>query len=226
MSRNPASPGQQTVLRDRLVAGISQLGLALDEGQLQTLLGYLALLTKWNRVYNLTAVRDPAEMVARHLLDSLSVSPYVHGERLLDVGTGPGLPGMVLAVARPELHCVLLDSSRKKTRFCLQAAAELGLANVEVVRARIEEHAPARPYNTLVLRAFRRSKDWLELFRRFSAPDARVLMMMGTDAQLETEDVARRRECAKVMPLSVPGLRVQRHLLVLDMGCMGFGTGD
>jgi len=201
------------------------LGLALGEGQVQTLLAYLALLTKWNRVYNLTAVRDPAEMVTRHLLDSLSVSPYVHGERLLDVGTGAGLPGMVLAVARPELHCVLLDSSRKKTRFCIQAAAELGLANVEVVCARLEEHEPARRYTTLVVRALRRPKDWLEPFRRLSAPDARALAMMGTEAQLQTEDVARRRECAKVIPLSVPGLRAQRHLLVLDMGCMGRGTG-
>jgi len=211
----PAAAG---ALREQLRWGSGELGLALDEGQVGALAAYLEMLARWNRIYNLTSVREPAQMVTRHLLDSLAVLPHLHGNRLLDVGTGAGLPGLVLAVARPELDCVLLDSSRKKTRFCVQAAAELGLARVQVVHSRLEDYRPAMPFSTVIARAFSQTTDWLREALRMIAPAGRILLMKG--AGWRASQVAAVRECAKVTPLSVPGLDAGRHLLVLDGDCL------
>ena len=124
--------------QQQLAQGLAAMKIALSPAQREALLGYLGLLARWNRAYNLTAVRDPALMVRRHLLDSLSILPWVDRGPLLDVGTGAGLPGIPLAIARPDLTVTLLDSNRKKTRFVRQVAGELGLANVEVVNVRVE----------------------------------------------------------------------------------------
>ncbi len=209
-------------LRRQLRDGVAQLHLRLTDAQLDALLIYTDILSRWNRVYNLTAAQVPGEMVTRHLLDSLAVLPYVHGETLLDVGTGAGLPGLVLAVARPDLSCVLLDSNRKKTRFCLQAVAELGLANVQVVNARLEQYHPRTRYSSIIARAYSQTSEWLGEALRLSATGAKILLMKGTEA--DCSQVAAVRECAKVMALSVPGLNAQRHLLTFDADCLGRGT--
>ena len=141
-------------LRRQLVSGAAELGIALGARQVEDLLGYLRLLEHWGRAYNLTSVKEPGERVTRHLLDSLAVAPYVRGERCLDVATGAGLPGLVLAVADGGRAWTLLDSAGKKTRFCRQVVLELGLKNVEVVQSRVEDFRPDRPYDTVTARAW------------------------------------------------------------------------
>ena len=126
-------------LRAQLEAGCAELGLDLSETQIRQLLDYLALLAKWNKVYNLTALRDPAQMLSKHLLDSLALIPYLDAESLLDVGTGAGLPGIPVAICRPQMAVTLLDSNAKKTRFLQQVKAELKLSNVTIVHGRVEQ---------------------------------------------------------------------------------------
>ena len=150
--------------------GLQAMGLTLPPEIEPRLLEFLRLLEKWNRSYNLTAVRDPEQMVARHLLDSLAVLPYVRGPRVLDIGTGAGLPGLPLALALPETHFTLLDSNAKKTRFVTQAAHALGLANVSVVQARAEKFQPAEKFATLLARAFASIPDMLATTRHLCAP--------------------------------------------------------
>ncbi len=208
-----------------LAAGVAELPLAMDQGQRDTLVRYVTLLSKWNRVYSLTAVRSPEQMVIRHLLDSLSVTPWVHRGPVLDVGSGAGLPGLVLAVARPELFFVLLDGNRKKSRFCRQAVAELGIGNVTVACVRLEHYCPQERYATIISRAFGPVHSSLAHYRRLSTTDGRVLAMMGKQPPADDASVAPLLECAKVVPLSVPGLDADRHLMVLDMACIGLNMG-
>ncbi|MCP4042611.1 MAG: 16S rRNA (guanine(527)-N(7))-methyltransferase RsmG [Gammaproteobacteria bacterium] len=196
--------------------GLSQLGLNLNSGQRHRLIRYLELLSKWNRVFNLTAVRDPEEMVLRHLLDSLSVMPYLAGNRLLDVGAGAGLPGMVLAIAQPELRCVLLDSNAKKTRFCIQVVAELGLNNVEVVHARLGDYQPREGFSSIISRAFGSIRLLLAAVHGLGSEGARILFMKGTFPGAELDEVDELKECVKVVPLSVPGLAAERHLIIVE----------
>jgi len=139
-----------TTLSDTLARGVEALGLSLSDDQQRQLLAYVDLLVKWNQAYNLTAIRDPAEMVTRHLLDSLAVLPYLADTDTLDVGTGAGIPGIILAVSRPQQAFTLLDSNGKKTRFVRQARRELGLDNVEVVHARVEQYGKSPAWNSTV----------------------------------------------------------------------------
>ncbi len=212
--------GEMTRLGRLLAEGTSRLQLTLAREQQDRLLCYLDLLTRWNRVYSLTAVRVPEQMVVRHLLDSLSITKWVEHGPVLDVGSGPGLPGLVLAVALPHLRFVLLDSNRKKSRFCVQAVAELGLGNVDVVCERLEAYRPRERYGTILSRAFGPVQRCLGDLRRLGATDGLVLFMMGKRPSTDDASVAPSRECAKVMPLSVPGLDADRHLLILDMACV------
>jgi len=139
-----------TALQERLQRGLSELSLSLSTDQCDKLVHYVQLLNKWNRVYNLTAVRDPVRMISRHILDSLVLMRYLSGSTLLDVGSGAGLPGLPLAIAKPDLSCTLLDSVGKKTRFMQHAVTELGLTNIDVVHARVED-ATIEPVDMLVL---------------------------------------------------------------------------
>jgi len=201
-------------LEQRLHQGITELGLDLPPSTEPKLIQYLQLLAKWNQAYNLTAVRDLDEMVTRHLLDSLAVLPYLQGPRVLDVGTGAGLPGIPLAVARPELAFTLLDANAKKTRFVTQAVGELALKNVEVVQSRAENYRPSQKFDTLVSRAFASIADMLEFTRHLCAPHARILAMKGVYPEEELAAVA--TECAaEVVALKVPGLEAERHLAIL-----------
>ena len=139
-------PGGDVPLKPLLARGARELGLELGVEAQQQLLAFIDLLAKWNKTYNLTAVRDPEQMVARHLLDSLSILPYLDAARVLDIGTGAGLPGIPLALARPGLRVTLLDSNAKKIRFITQAVHELGLDNIEVVHTRVEDFAPLQDF--------------------------------------------------------------------------------
>ena len=175
----------------------------------------MRLLAKWNAAYNLTAVRDPEEMVTRHLLDSLVLLPYVQGPRVLDIGTGPGLPGIPLAVARPDCAFTLLDANAKKTRFVTQAVGELGLKNVEVVQTRVENYRPVEKFDTLVARAFSSIADMLKNAQHLCAPGGRFLALKGVYPEAELAAIPAGYAVSEVVALKVPGLEAARHLAII-----------
>ena len=200
----------------QLETGIAGLKLALPEDAETKLSVYLALLDKWNRVYNLTAVRETERMVSHHLLDSLAIVPYVEAGRVLDVGSGGGLPGIPLAIARPDLQITLIDSVAKKTAFLLQAKAELGLENVSVVTGRVETHQDAAGFDTITSRAFSDLKEFVTLTRHLLAPGGRWLAMKGLYPH---EEIAALPDWVKVSAnpvLSIPHLDAMRHLIILE----------
>ncbi|GIZ10645.1 ribosomal RNA small subunit methyltransferase G [Pseudomonas sp. NCCP-436] len=202
---------------EELVLGARELGIELGALQQEQLLAYLGLLIKWNKAYNLTAVRDPDEMVSRHLLDSLSVVPYVElgGERWLDVGSGGGMPGIPLAIMFPERQFTLLDSNGKKTRFLTQVKLELKLANLEVVHSRVEAYRPPQPFDGISSRAFSSLEDFSNWTRHLGDAGTRWLAMKGVhpDDELQALPADFRLETTQV--LRVPGCQGQRHLLIL-----------
>ena len=175
----------------------------------------MRLLAKWNAAYNLTAVRAPQEMIPRHLLDSLVLLPYLHGTRVLDIGTGPGLPGIPLAIARPDCSFTLLDANAKKTRFVTQAVGELALKNVEVVQARVENYRPAQKFDTLVARAFSSIADMLAHAHHLCAPHGRFLAMKGIYPEAELAAIPADYAVSEVVALKVPGLDAERHLVII-----------
>lgn len=197
--------------------GAAALGLDLGAG-CQLLARYLGLLQRWNRAYNLTAVRDPAEMVPRHILDSLAVVPFVHGRRVLDVGSGAGLPGIPLAVALPELDFHLLDASLKRTRFMEQARIELGLANVTVIRSRVEDLAGPWGFDSVISRAFASLEDFVSLCGPLCQPQGRLLAMKGQVPRRELPQLPAGWRLEASHRLHVPGLSARRSLLVLAPG--------
>lgn len=200
---------------ERLAAGLAGLGTPLPANAAVLLSDYLALLARWNRAYNLTAVHDPAQMVTRHVLDSLAVLPFLQGSRVVDVGSGAGLPGIPLAVARPEARFVLLDSNSKKTRFLHQVAASLQLANVEVVHARVQAYRPALRFSSVISRAFASLADFINEAGHLCAPDGRLLAMKGTYPAEELARLPTGFRMVEVIPLQVPGLAAERHLVCL-----------
>ncbi|MCK0536885.1 16S rRNA (guanine(527)-N(7))-methyltransferase RsmG [Alcanivorax quisquiliarum] len=205
-------------LGQQLASGIDALGLELDAGQQQQLLAYVSLLDKWNRAFNLTAIRQPAEMVTRHVLDSLAVLPHLGEGPTLDVGTGAGLPGLVLAISRPAQTFVLLDSNGKKTRFVRQAARELGLANVEVVQSRVEQYRNESFQNgspQVITRAFASLPDILALTGHLLGERGRLLAMKGAQADTEVAAVPAPWQ-AHTVSLVVPGLNESRQLVIVE----------
>ncbi|AQZ94105.1 16S rRNA (guanine(527)-N(7))-methyltransferase RsmG [Halopseudomonas phragmitis] len=198
-----------------LAAGAAQLDIALSPQQSSLLLGYLALLIKWNKAYNLTAVRNPDEMVSRHLLDSLSVLPFVTPGRWLDVGSGGGMPGVILAIMRPDCQFTLLDSNGKKTRFLTQVRLELGLGNLEVVNSRVEAFAPKQPFDGVVSRAFSAANDFVALTRHLGTVKTRWLAMKGQYPEEELAALPLDFRVEQSTQLSVPGCQGSRHLLIL-----------
>jgi len=201
-------------LATQLDRGLEALQLDLPAPVRQGLLEYVALLHKWNKAYNLTAVRDPQQMVTRHLLDSLAVVPHLRGERIIDVGTGGGLPGIPLSLVYPGRQFVLLDSNSKKTRFLVQAKAALGLENVEVVHARVEEYRTDPLFDCIITRAFASVADILIGSRHLLTPDGEFLAMKGAVPEEELAELPQGFELIEVIALKVPGLeQEQRHLL-------------
>lgn len=200
----------------QLARGAKEMGVALSDSQAARLLAYMALLNKWNKAYNLTAVRDPDEMVSRHLLDSLSVLPFVGDGRWLDVGSGGGMPGVILAIMLPDNEFTLLDSNGKKTRFLTQVKMELGLDNLQVVNSRVEAFSPDLSFDGIVSRAFSSLADFTHLTRHLSTVETQWLAMKGLypdeELQLLPEDFRVQRS----VELSVPGSVASRHLLILQ----------
>jgi 16S rRNA (guanine527-N7)-methyltransferase len=200
-------------LRRLLGNGIATLGLHLDDSAIERLLAYRALLERWNGAYNLTAVRDPAQMVVRHLLDSLAVLPYVRGTSLADLGTGAGLPGIPLAIAAPQRQVLLVDSNGKKVRFLREAIRTLQLANVSAVQSRVE--AVRGTFDCITARAFASLGDMLGLGGHLLAADGIWLAMKGRAADEELTGVPPAFRVVATHALAVPGLDAERHLLVL-----------
>mgnify|MGYP001765162665 FL=1 len=197
--------------RARLDEGLEAMGLDLPEEQRQRLIGFLTLLLRWNRTYNLTAVRDPEAAVTRHLLDSLAVLPYLTGSPVLDLGTGAGLPGIPLAIAVPSHRFVLLDGNGKKIRFVRQAALELGLSGVEAVQARMESYRPQQKFATIISRAVAELETLWRAAVPLLATPGRVLLMKGRRPEAELAALsAPNPQCHR---LSVPGLEAERHLI-------------
>lgn len=199
--------------RVRLTAGSAELGLTLSPQTLDRMIAFRDLLARWNRVYNLTAVRDPRAMIERHLLDSLTVAPYLQGLRCLDVGTGAGLPGIPLALAVPERHFTLVDSQAKRIRFLRQVAVELEIPNVEIVHSRVEEFQPEQRFDTVVSRAFSRLDDFVTLAGRLCASNGQLLAMKGAKNREEWSLEAGAWVIDSVFDLHVPGLAGERHLV-------------
>lgn len=203
-----------------LQAGIAALGLSLAEDTATRLLAYRDLLLKWNRAYNLTAVKDPAEILTHHLLDSLAILPQIL-ERcaaaspvsLLDVGSGAGLPGIPLALACPELHVTLIDAVQKKTAFQQQAIIELGLTNARSLHGRVEQQEGQ--YDLITARAFAELADLIRLTQHLLAPDGAWLAMKGQNPQAELARLPPNACRAIVTPLKIPGLAAERHLVIL-----------
>ena len=200
-------------LAEELQSGIAQLGIALSVKTQNKLLDYLALLHKWNKVYNLTAIRDPQQMVSHHLLDSLSVIKHLWPGRWLDVGCGAGLPGVVLAIAQPDWHFTMLDSNSKKTSFVQQAIIELGLNNASVLCARAEEWQPAERFDGIISRAYAELGDFLRSTRHLMAEHGRWAAMKGSPEQ-ELAGIPGGCRVDRVIPLQVPGLHAARSLII------------
>jgi len=198
-----------------LMEGCERLDLQLPEGAYIRLAAYLVLLERWNRAYNLTAVREPEAMVIRHLLDSLSILPWLAGPRVLDVGSGAGLPGIPMAIAQPEYEFCLLDSNGKRTRFLTQATAELRLCNVSVVRSRVEDYRPVTLFNSVVSRAFATLAELVADAGRLCAPTGRLLAMKGVFPDDELARLPSGYVVVGVYPLQVPHLDAERHLVHL-----------
>ncbi|AMO58830.1 16S rRNA methyltransferase [Endozoicomonas montiporae] len=205
-------------LRESICRGANTLSVSLTEEQADLLTRYVELLAKWNKAYNLTAVRDINEMVSRHILDSLSIAPYMTGDHLLDVGSGPGLPGMIMAIMYPEKQFTLLDSNGKKTRFMTQAKMELGLKNVQVENTRCESFQARQPFDVIMSRAFSSLLDMVEGTHHLLSPEGTFLAMKGLYPEEELQDLYTARSDVKETEshiLSVPGCEAQRHLVML-----------
>jgi len=200
----------------QLRSGATALGIDVSDEQFESLLAYLALLQKWNKAYNLTAIRDEAGMVALHLLDSLAVHPAVADvQRIIDVGTGPGLPGIVLAIMNRDKDFTLLDSNGKKTRFLFQAKTALGLTNVTIVNDRVEAYNPEQPFDMIVSRAFASLADMTGWCHHLRADNGCFLAMKGQYPQQEIDDLQGQFVVEATTELQIPGVEGQRHLLRL-----------
>lgn len=201
-------------MRQRLADGLQAMGLVVAEDLQQQLLMYLELLARWNRVYNLTAITDPQLMVTHHLLDSLALRPYIVGERIIDVGTGAGLPGIPLALLAPDQTFVLVDSQAKKTRFIQQAVIALELKNVETVTSRIEAYQPSVGFDVIIARAFGSLQDILQKTQRLARPHAGFVLPKGQYPQSELDALTGEAYRVQVHSLQVPHLH-NRHLVCI-----------
>ncbi len=203
---------------EALHTGLLELtGQAPDPQQEAALLSYLALLERWNKAYNLTAIKDPTQMVTRHLLDSLSVAPWIRDRRLLDAGTGAGFPGVPLAITKPGLEVTLLDSSGKKIRFLNHVRRELGLENVTPVQERLESYSTATHFDAIISRAFTNLASFARAARKLAAAPSRLLAMKGRFPQGELEDLPKWIRIDSVEKLEVPGLQEERHLVIMSV---------
>lgn len=207
---------ERTALTQVLADGIKELSLELDGKQHEQLLDYLALLFKWNSVYNLTSVRDPMQMVTHHLLDSLAaVAAFAGAKNVLDVGAGGGLPGIVLAIARPGMNVSLIDTVHKKTAFLKQVKAELDLANVTVYTAKVQELQVEHKFDVITSRAFADLSDFVNWSGHLLAEDGQFIALKGVAPPDEQERLPQQWKVSELRPLKVPGLEAERHLVFI-----------
>ena len=210
---------------DLLEDGILELGLEERLGGDELLMEFVTELMNWNRVYNLTSVRKPTDIVTRHILDSLSILEHLRGDRILDVGTGAGLPGIPLAIACPEREFVLLDSSSKKLRFVQQTLGILKLDNVTLENARVDEYRPDALFDTIVCRAFSDLPDFYRNTSRLCNSGGCMLAMKGVYPMTEVESLEDKSIISDVVSLKVPGLDAERHLVKMQPVVNGSDAG-
>lgn len=208
---------QRQQLARRLAEGSERLGVPASTDQQGQMLELIALLERWGRAYNLTAVRDPLRMVSHHLLDSLALAPFIRGARVLDAGTGAGFPGLPLAIAYPERHFVLLDSNGKKVRFVRQAVMELGLKNVEAVQVRIESYPSRKKFATIVARAFAPLPKILQLAQPLVERPGVLLAPKGRWVEAELDGLSRPPDGLRLHRLRVPFLERERTLVEIRL---------
>ncbi|MDD2725092.1 MAG: 16S rRNA (guanine(527)-N(7))-methyltransferase RsmG [Methylovulum sp.] len=196
-----------------LLEGLRALDLPLEPPAIKSLLDFIALIEKWNKAYNLTAIRKKEEMVGLHLLDSLAILPHLHGTRIIDIGTGAGLPGIPLAVCCPEREFTLLDCNAKKTRFVQQAVLELKLKNVTVCHQRVEDYQPTQGFDSILTRAFASLPDIIALTAHLLAENGVLLAMKGQQAEAESAQVSAK---TTLIPINVPGIAAERCLIRVE----------
>jgi 16S rRNA (guanine527-N7)-methyltransferase len=202
----------------QLQQGVEAMDMKASDMPLQDYVSYIELLVQWNSAYNLTAIRDPKKMLAYHILDSLSILPYIHGSDCLDIGTGAGLPGIILALARPDTQWTLLDGNNKKTRFVQQAVITLNIKNVEVICSRIEKYKPEHRFSTIVSRAFTCLDAFYTCSHHMLAPGGGLLAMKGPDPENEISDLSAEDISTKITQLFVPGVTGGRTLVQIMPG--------
>ena len=201
---------------ERLAVGVERMGLSLDEAVQSQLIEYVQLLMQWNKAFNLTAVRDADGMVVRHLLDSLSVLPHIDGQSALDLGTGAGLPGVVLAICNPKQHWTLLDSNGKKTRFLTQARISLGINNVTVVNARVEKWQNTQLYDSVTSRAFTDLEQFVSISSPLTTATGSIWAMVGKQPNISADENVSTCRVSAIHRLVVPFSEGERHLVHLQ----------
>lgn len=203
-------------MQKKLDSLLAKAGIALPDQQKHQLIGYVELLHKWNKAYNLTSVRDPMQMLVRHILDSIVVNPHLSGSRFIDVGTGPGLPGIPLAIVRPDAHFTLLDSLGKRVRFLRQVQHELGLKNVEAVQSRVEDFIPEPAFDGVISRAFASLQDMLSWCHHLPVKgQGRFYALKGIRPDEELASLPADIQLQEIVKLQVPELEGERHLVIL-----------
>ncbi|MBD2791419.1 16S rRNA (guanine(527)-N(7))-methyltransferase RsmG [Xenorhabdus sp. 42] len=201
---------------NKLESLLAKTDIELSSEQKQKLIAYVNMLNKWNKAYNLTSIRDPEQMLIRHIMDSITVNPYLHGTQFIDVGTGPGLPGIPLAIVRPDSHFTLLDSLGKRIRFLRQVQHELDLTNISPVQSRVEEFIPELPFDGVISRAFASLQDMLLWCKHLPKPlEGRFYALKGILPEGELEQLPAGITLDAVVHLKVAELDEQRHLVIL-----------
>lgn len=195
---------------------LEQAQLSLLPATIKNLIRYIELLDKWNHAYNLTAIREQRDMLTWHLMDSLAIGPYLQGQRFVDVGTGPGLPGIPLALVYPEQEWTLVESNRKKCQFLLQAVLSLGIKNIKLVQERAEALVPETCFDAVVTRAFASLADMLTMTQHLCCPGGQFIAMKGEYPTAELDALPAGFKAIAVHPLSVVGLAAQRHVVVIE----------
>ncbi|AWH88861.1 16S rRNA (guanine(527)-N(7))-methyltransferase RsmG [Limnobaculum parvum] len=196
---------------------LKAVGMELSQLQKDQLLGYVALLHKWNKAYNLTSVRDPQQMLIRHIMDSIVVNPHLQGERFIDVGTGPGLPGIPLAIVRPDAQFTLLDSLGKRIRFIRQVMHELNITNVTPVQSRVEEYSIPEGFDGVISRAFASLQDMLEWCHHLPSKEhGKFYALKGIISEEELSQVPAGFHVQEIVALDVPELDGERHLVIIS----------
>jgi len=199
--------------RDLLIEGLQRMDLKLSDQVIDQLMTYLNLVEKWNRVYNLTAIRERDEMIKLHFLDSLSIFNHVHVKNILDVGSGAGFPGIVLAITKPELKVTVMDSVNKKTTFMQQVKSELALTNLDVVNSRVEDYQPITLFEAVTSRAFSNLKNMMSLTQHTLQKEGMWLAMKSKDVKEELEEFEKNQYT--LIPLEVPFINAERYLVIL-----------